>query len=72
MGNVMPTYIKSLGEQLIKKYGEKFSNDFDENKRVVTELTDIESKNIRNRVAGYITRLKRREGRNFNYDSNYV
>jgi len=32
-----------------------FSSDYEKNKLLVSEYTNIESKNIRNRVAGYIT-----------------
>ncbi|HII07297.1 MAG TPA: 30S ribosomal protein S17e, partial [Methanotrichaceae archaeon] len=33
-----------------------FNDDFEHNKDMVTEYTDIKYKTIRNRVAGYITR----------------
>jgi len=56
MGNIRPAYIKTIGEALIRKYGSEFSSDFDHNKQKVEELTTIKSKQIRNRVAGYITR----------------
>ncbi len=50
-----PTYIKSVSDELLSKYRERFSDNFDENKQMVTELTTIESKQVRNRVAGSIT-----------------
>jgi len=53
---IKPTYIKAVGADLISTYGHKFSNSFDENKLAVAETTTIESKRVRNRVAGYITR----------------
>jgi small subunit ribosomal protein S17e len=53
---IKPTYIKALGLDLIQAYGNRFSNNFDENKQIVGEVTTIESKRVRNRVAGYITR----------------
>jgi small subunit ribosomal protein S17e len=53
---IKPSYIKSLGLELISGYGNRFSNNFDENKQIVAEVTTIESKRVRNRVAGYITR----------------
>jgi len=56
MGNIRPAYIKTIGEALIRKYGSEFSSSFEHNKRKVEELTTIKSKQIRNRVAGYITR----------------
>lgn len=60
MGTVKPAYIKVIARELLKKYPEVFTRDFDENKRLVAELTNIQSKKIRNRVAGYITRKMNR------------
>ena len=58
LGNIRPTYIKRIARELIKKYPDKFvASDFQHNKEKVSELTDVESKILRNRVAGYITRL---------------
>ncbi|MBE0521517.1 MAG: 30S ribosomal protein S17e [Candidatus Methanoperedenaceae archaeon] len=59
MGNVRPTYIKSLATQLLSDYGDAFTTDFTANKENVTKYTNVESKVIRNRVAGYIVRKLR-------------
>ncbi len=59
MGNIRQSYIKSLATALLEKYGDAFSFDFESNKEAVTKYTSIESKVIRNRVAGYITHRKR-------------
>lgn len=53
---IKPSYIKSTGAELIVRFGDKMSNSFDENKQVVTDMTSISSKRVRNRVAGFITR----------------
>lgn len=53
---IKPTYIKALGLELLENYGNRFSNNFDENKQIVSEVTTIESKRVRNRVAGFVTR----------------
>jgi small subunit ribosomal protein S17e len=57
MGNIRPTYIKRVGEELLLRFPEQFGTNFEENKRRVKELTDLQSKSMRNRVAGYVTRL---------------
>ncbi|MCS7364237.1 MAG: 30S ribosomal protein S17e [archaeon GB-1867-035] len=57
MGKVRPILVKRLARELLGRYPDKFTLDFEENKRLVAELTDIKSKRLRNRVAGYITRL---------------
>ena len=59
MGNIRPNYIKSLADQLLEEQGDVFTTDFARNKENVTKYTNIESKVIRNRVAGYIVRALR-------------
>ncbi len=59
MGNIRPNYIKSLAAQLLEEHEDVFSTDFVQNKENVVKFTDIESKEIRNRVAGYIVRQLR-------------
>jgi small subunit ribosomal protein S17e len=59
MGNIRPTYIKRVGEELMLRYPEQFGLSFDENKKKVSELTDLKSKSMRNKIAGYVTRLVR-------------
>jgi len=56
MGNIRPTYIKRVAIELVKKYPEEFSLDFQYNKEKVNEFTDVGSKMMRNRIAGYVTR----------------
>lgn len=53
---IKPSYIKSMGTALLEQHAGSFNGSFDDNKKVVQEITTIESKMIRNRVAGYITR----------------
>jgi len=53
---VKPSYIKTIGTELLEFHREKFTGSFDENKKAVGSATDIPSKRVRNRVAGYITR----------------
>ncbi|HLE96958.1 MAG TPA: 30S ribosomal protein S17e [Candidatus Thermoplasmatota archaeon] len=55
MGNIRPTYIKRVAIELVERFPEKFTASFDENKQAVTALTDITSKKMRNRIAGYVT-----------------
>lgn len=62
MGTIKPTYIKKLAKQLLNEVPE-FTDDFDVNKKIVQEHTNIESKGVRNRVAGYIAHKKRRESK---------
>lgn len=64
MGNIRQTNIKNIALRLVDNHGNVFTKDFDKNKELVSKYTTIESKVIRNRVAGYVTRKmthKRRE-----------
>jgi len=57
LGNIRPTYIKNIAIELVKKYPNQFKHgDFQHNKAKVAELTDVDSKLLRNRIAGYATR----------------
>jgi len=57
---IKPAYVKRISRALIKRYPERFSDDFDENKETVTLVTNVESKRVRNRIAGYVTRKNRK------------
>jgi small subunit ribosomal protein S17e len=59
MGNIRQNYIKSLAAQLLETHSDSFTTDFNGNKENVTKYTNVESKVIRNRVAGYIVRSLR-------------
>lgn len=54
--SIEPTDVITIGDELLRNHPDAFEGDFDENKKRVEDLTDIGSKRVRNRVAGYITR----------------
>ena len=55
MGKVKTEHIKRLGKELISRFPDKFSSNFDKNKRAVDVLTQGATTKVRNQVAGYIT-----------------
>jgi len=61
MGRIKTTMIKRTANTLIKTYPEKFTEDFEKNKQAVEELSEMESKKLRNIIAGYLTRLTRKQ-----------
>lgn len=61
MGRIKTTFIKRKTKELLSRHGEKFSADFTKNKQLTNQLTDVSSKKLRNTIAGYLTRLKRKE-----------
>lgn len=56
---IKPAYVKKTAKLLMERYPNAFGDDFEHNKELVEELTNIESKSVRNRIAGYVTRKKR-------------
>ncbi|OGS42209.1 MAG: 30S ribosomal protein S17e [Euryarchaeota archaeon RBG_16_62_10] len=58
MGNIRPTYIKRVAIELVQKYPEQFTGDFQHNKLMVAKLTDVRYVSMRNRIAGYVTRYR--------------
>jgi small subunit ribosomal protein S17e len=57
MGRIKTQLIKRISNKLIKEHRNEFKKDFKENKEIVAKLADIQSKKIRNIIAGYVTRL---------------
>ncbi len=60
MGNIRPSFIKIRAILLVEQHGDKFTDDFDHNKIMVSQLTDVSSKKLRNWIAGYVTRYRQR------------
>jgi len=57
LGSIRPGYIKNAAKNLLALYPDTFTDDFESNKRLVEQLTDNDSKKVRNRIAGYIVGL---------------
>lgn len=50
---------RRISEELLQRHPEAFGSDYDKNKQALTDLALISSKQLRNLVAGYITRMHR-------------
>ncbi|MCX8152803.1 MAG: 30S ribosomal protein S17e [Candidatus Bathyarchaeota archaeon] len=55
MGKVKTEHIKRLAKELIDRFPDKFSTNFEDNKRVVEAITRGATTRVRNQIAGYIT-----------------
>ncbi|WP_449461556.1 hypothetical protein PQ610_04010 [Tardisphaera miroshnichenkoae] len=54
---------KRIASLIVSQYPDRFSSDFEKNKKSLDDLLIFPSKSMRNKVAGYITRIaKRAEG----------
>ncbi|MGO8807692.1 MAG: 30S ribosomal protein S17e [Candidatus Bathyarchaeia archaeon] len=56
MGKVKTDQVKRTGKELMHRFPEKFTTNFDENKHEVDALTQGTTTRVRNQIAGYITR----------------
>ena len=57
MGNVRTEQIKRTAKELIRRFPDKFSNNFENNKHLVNSLVSGGTPKVRNQIAGYITRF---------------
>jgi len=57
LGKVRPDRVKKVARELMKRYPDQFSTDFESNKKLLTSLATLRSLKLRNQIAGYITRL---------------
>lgn len=58
MGKVRPEKVKKVARELVKRYPDKLTTDFESNKKMLESMATINSPKLRNLIAGYITRLK--------------
>ena len=58
MGKIKSKLIKKSGKNLVKK-GIPFTESFEENKKILGNT--MPSKKLRNRMAGFLSRLKKQE-----------
>jgi small subunit ribosomal protein S17e len=49
--------VQRIARELMQRYPDKFTTDFENNKKAVQLLTTVSSIKVRNRIAGYVTRL---------------
>jgi small subunit ribosomal protein S17e len=57
LGKVRPERVKRVARELIKRYPDKFTTNFEDNKKLVGTLIETPSTRLKNRIAGYITSL---------------
>ena len=57
MGKVRTLLIKKVSKELISKYPNVFTTDFEKNKVLLDKYSEVDSKHLRNRISGYIVNL---------------
>lgn len=61
MGRIKPKPLKAITEQAFERNEEEFTTNFSANKTTVLKNIDVKSKKLKNVIAGYATRLKKRK-----------
>jgi small subunit ribosomal protein S17e len=60
MGRVRTKTVKRAARAIVEKYYSKMTQDFQSNKRLCDEIAVIQTKRLRNKIAGYATHLMKR------------
>lgn len=61
MGRIKTTLTKRNALKLYGLHKQSFKKNFEENKKLVEQFIDVPSKKLRNIIAGYITRLAKKD-----------
>jgi len=57
LGNVRTEKVKRIARELLRRYPDRFTADYEQNKKVLMTLVNLPSKKLRNMIAGYVTGL---------------
>ncbi|MDA0756227.1 MAG: hypothetical protein O3C04_03300 [Crenarchaeota archaeon] len=55
--------IKRISNELMNEYSERFGTDFATNKQSLNEISIVRSKSLKNKIAGYITKILQRKAK---------
>jgi len=58
VGKVRIASVKKISRELVALYPDRFGKDYEANKNALEPLVDARTKRLRNRIVGYVTRLK--------------
>ncbi|MEC8529920.1 MAG: hypothetical protein VXY27_03380 [Thermoproteota archaeon] len=55
--------IKRISNELMNEHSERFGTDFLSNKQSLNEISIVRSKSLKNKIAGYITKILQRQAK---------
>tara|TARA_B110000014_G_scaffold71288_1_gene48630 strand:+ start:200 stop:619 length:420 start_codon:yes stop_codon:yes gene_type:complete len=55
--------IKRISNEVLNEYSERFGTDFSINKQLLNEISIVRSKGLKNKIAGYITKILQRQAK---------
>lgn len=59
--SVKQKYIKRTALEIMKRHGDRVTEDFEKNRELLEGNVDIQGTTVKNRIAGYLVRLKKRK-----------
>lgn len=57
----MMNRVRRLSMEVLDKYNDNFGENFEDNKRALMNIASITSKELKNEIAGFITKIKKQE-----------
>ncbi|HOP08752.1 MAG TPA: 30S ribosomal protein S17e [Candidatus Methanofastidiosa archaeon] len=63
MGRIRPRFIKRVASEILVKYTDELSIDYDKNRDFLEDVLEVPSQTVKNRIVGYVTTLKKQEER---------
>lgn len=63
MGRIRPRFIKRVASEILTKYSDELSIDYDKNREFLDDVLEVPSQTVKNRIVGYVTTLKKQEER---------
>jgi len=63
MGRIRPRFIKRVAIEVVKKYENELSLDYEQNKAFLEDVLEVPSITVRNRIVGYVTTIMKKEER---------
>jgi small subunit ribosomal protein S17e len=59
--SVKQKYIKRTALEIMKQHGDRVTEDFKKNRDLLEDTVVIQGTTVKNRIAGYLVRLKKRK-----------
>jgi len=63
MGRIRTLTVKRAAKKILNQYSKRFKLDFNHNKQKLSDVAEVTSKKLRNKIAGYLTSLKKQESK---------
>jgi len=63
LGRIRQRDIKNVAQEIVRKYGDRLSTDFKENRKFIESVLKVQGKFLRNRISGYVTHLMKQKVR---------